>query len=397
MTRISWIKNESTFIRMEGGIQNIERVPVGIYEVEFSPLSGWSLTRTGDKFTFDYKLYNLQNEFVDYVVDSYNATSGNLGLLFTGVQGSGKTATAKVLANTFNLPIILVKSMGDNNSSLLSYLASFNFDCVYFFDEFEKQFNEKDPFILQLMDGVYNSEFRRIFLLTTNDLTVNRNLLSRPSRIRYVREFGNLPKDVVNEYLMNNLVDKSNLSDLLNYIDTLTIATIDIVKTITEEVNIHGVEKFLENKKSFNVQLAKYHYSVLIVDCYENDVTSGKFKLADFEEYIKLYQNQTEINDSFKERLKACSTDEEKQAIIDEKEEFNDKVDEVRRDRVDSEVMWARLKIGDSFYYGKVVKVVPSSDIVVTKDGRWYYFYKILNPNEKPSLYSPVEISYPIL
>ena len=397
MTRISWIKNESTFIRMEGGIQNIEKIPVGIYEINFSPVKGWFLTKTADKFTFDYKLYDLQNDFIDYAVTTYNSTTGNLGLLFTGVQGSGKTATAKVLANTFGLPIILVKSMGDNNDSLLSYLASFNFDCIYFFDEFEKQFSEKDPFILQLMDGVYNSEFRRIFLLTTNDLTVNRNLLSRPSRVRYVREFGNLPKDVVNEYLFSNLKDLSSLPDLLNYIDTLTIATIDIVKTITEEVNIHGVEKFLENKKSFNVQLAKYHYSVLFVDCYESDINNGQFKLADFEERIRLYQNQTEMMDSFKERIKSASTDEEKQAIEEERSEFRDMVDDVRRDRVDSEIMWARLKVGDPFYYGKVVRLLPSTDIVVTKDGRWYYFYKILNPNEKPSLYSPVEFNYPIL
>ena len=98
-------------------------------------------------------------------------------------------ATAKILANKFNLPVIVVKSFGENNTQLIEFLASFNFDCVFFFDEFEKNFSDKDSSILQIMDGVYTSEYRRIFLLTTNETNINDNLISRPSRLRYIRRF----------------------------------------------------------------------------------------------------------------------------------------------------------------------------------------------------------------
>jgi SpoVK/Ycf46/Vps4 family AAA+-type ATPase len=84
-------------------------------------------------------------------------------------KGSGKTVCAKILANKMELPVIIIKTWGEANQSMIEYLGSFNFDCVLFFDEFEKQFEEKDSTVLQIMDGVYNNtESRKIFLLTTN-------------------------------------------------------------------------------------------------------------------------------------------------------------------------------------------------------------------------------------
>ena len=70
---------------------------------------------------------------------------------------------------------------------MLKFLATqINFDCIFFFDEYEKEFRES---VLSFMDGVRNSQYRKIFLLTTNELEINNNLLGRPSRIRYVRSF----------------------------------------------------------------------------------------------------------------------------------------------------------------------------------------------------------------
>lgn len=67
-------------------------------------------------------------------------------------------------------------------------------------------------------------------------------MVGRPSRIRYVKEFGNLDLKVVNEYLDDALQVPEARQDLLDFIDSLTISTIDILKTIVNEVNIHGIE-----------------------------------------------------------------------------------------------------------------------------------------------------------
>lgn len=74
---------------------------------------------------------------------------------------------------------------GDTNGKLIKYLSTaIDFDCIFFFDEYEKEFKNSSD-VLSFMDGTYNSIYRKVFLLTTNELNVDPNLLGRPSRIRY--------------------------------------------------------------------------------------------------------------------------------------------------------------------------------------------------------------------
>ena len=389
MTRVSWIQSGSVYHRMEGDITNREKLTDGIYEVGLD-LSGWHLIRTGDKFVFDYKVYHLQRGFIDHIKKTYLNTKGNLGVLFNGTRGTGKTVTAKLLANELDLPIILVKSMGDNNPGLISYLSSFNFDCIFFFDEFEKQFNESDCSILQIMDGVYNSPYRKIFLLTTNDLSINENLLSRPSRIRYVREFGNLEKEIVEEFLNDELHNKEYKDDLIDYIDSLTISTIDILKAIVEEVNIHGVKDFLEYKKSFNVQSANYMYSTINASISTSDLEHEPYTIDVFIKELTSYKNRFELEQKFKMAMETASNDDEKDEIRDA---YYEQVR--RRAYFDYETVynqdkpWNKLKPGrDTFNGYTVIKVDIDKKVVVTKCGGALEFYFIENPNAKPSLYN---------
>ena len=387
MERISWIQSGSIYHRMEGEIRNFEKLTEGIYEVGLD-LSGWHLIRTGDKFIFPYKVYHLQRGFIDHIKRTYASTKNNLGVLFNGTRGTGKSVTAKLLANELNLPIIIVKSMGDQNPGLISYLSSFNFNCIFFFDEFEKQFSEGDCSILQIMDGVYTSEFRRVFLLTTNELSVNQNLLSRPSRIRYVREFGNLEKEIVEEFLDDELIDQSCRSALLDYIDSLTISTIDILKAIVEEVNIHGIDQFLAYRKSFNVQNAYYTYHTIEGSIDLDEVVKNKYNIDKFIAELKVYKSRYEIDQKYRTDLEAASSDEEREAIRDDYQNL------VRRHAYfDYETVyncdkpWNKLKPGDEFYGWDVCKVDIEKKVVVVQGATNIRFYYIENPDAKPSIY----------
>lgn len=389
MPRISWICTGSTYRRMEGDITNLDIIPNGIYEV-CCDLTGWYLVRTADSFIFNYKVYDLQRGFIDHVKKTYENTSGNLGVLFNGTRGTGKTVSAKVLANELNLPIVLVKSMGENNDGLISYLSSFNFDCIFFFDEFEKQFHEGDCSILQIMDGVYNSEYRKVFLLTTNELTINENLLSRPSRIRYVREFGNLEREVVEEYLDDNLKDVSGREDLLSYIDTLTISTIDILKAIVEEVNIHGIEAFLEIKKIFNVTIASYNYRTIRGYVSVESATNKEYGVNNFLTDVKNYKNRYDIRESYNRELEDAKTEEEHDAISAKYRPLLRYGSDLNYDYVDDEdKAWNRLvEKRDLFNNEMVIKVFLEQHVVITRYGDSFYFYYIENPEQKPSLYN---------
>ena len=394
MADLKWIKSGSRYNQVEGEIESVPAVPPGIYETELT-MSGWYLHKTADKFEFPYKLYDLQNDFLLHLKKTYECTTGNLGILFNGIRGTGKTVTAKVFANMLNLPIIIVKSMGDDNNGLISYLSSFNFDCIFFFDEFEKQFNENDCSILQFMDGVYSSNSRRIFLLTTNSLSVNENLLSRPSRIRYIREFGNLDEKVVREYLKDNLHDQEATEELIGYVDTLTISTIDILKTIVEEVNIHGIDQFLEIKKFFNVKTATYDYHMIRAYVRQNDIVqSGSYTIDDFLREKESWETRYERKAEMESQASLIKDEKERAEFISQWHKNNDRRASFDYDYVNADKQWDKhIPKKDLFNGEMVIRVDAQKRVIVTLYNNELYFYYIKDET-KPSLYNGYAYGY---
>lgn len=98
--------------------------------------------------------------------------------------------------------------------------------------------------------------------VTTNELEINNNLLGRPSRIRYVRSFGNLPEETTLELLNDILIDKDAIEPVLDLIRQMQIVTVDLVKALAQEVNIHGVDKIDLIRKNFNLEFSDFTYLV---------------------------------------------------------------------------------------------------------------------------------------
>ena len=256
-----WIRDGNTFMKGSATTKaHPEGLPKGIYEVKES-MTGYYLNRLGDSFVFNYKLYGINNEFIDHFVKTYNNTTGNLGVLFNGIKGTGKTVTAEELCNRLKLPVIIVKSCKGEDDMLEFLATQINFDCIFFFDEYEKEFKESSS-VLSFMDGVHNSQYRKVFLLTTNELEINDNLLGRPSRIRYVRSFGNLPEETTLELLNDILIDKGAIEPVLDLIRQMQIVTVDLVKALAQEVNIHGADKIDLIRKNFNLEFSDFTYLV---------------------------------------------------------------------------------------------------------------------------------------
>lgn len=256
-----WIQDGNTFMKGSATTKaHPEGLPKGIYEVRES-MTGYYLNKLGDSFVFNYKLYGINNEFIDHFIKTYNNTTGNLGVLFNGIKGTGKTVTAEELCNRMGLPVIIVKSCKEVNDMLKFLATQINFDCIFFFDEYEKEFRESSA-VLSFMDGVHNSQYRKIFLLTTNELEINDNLLGRPSRIRYVRSFGNLPEETTLELLNDILIDKDAVEPVLDLIRQMQIITVDLVKALAQEVNIHGKGKIDMIRKNFNLEFSDFTYFV---------------------------------------------------------------------------------------------------------------------------------------
>lgn len=363
---IVWLKNGRVLKQVDDTIQVIDTLPKRVYTMNFDPdRHEIFLEDFADEFHFDFKIYGMESKLIEHIMTTFENATSNLGILFNGVKGTGKTITAKIIANKTKLPVILINAP---YPGLADFISKINSPCVLFFDEFEKNFDTgkgHDLELLSIMDGVFNSPYRRVFLLTTNKLYINENFIGRPSRIRYKKSFGNLSTDVIMEYLNDCLEDKSRVQEVLTFIDSLAISTIDILKSIVEELNIHKCS--INDFKNFiNVEQAQYSYSVQ----YSYYNASEENSVAIFRD--TLAKVGTKDKDS-----------EGKEYTLDE-----DDLD-IYRGRVSSMTAAGLLRPGDPFGgYGLVVEPLTADGILVTEtgDGDRYYF-KILNLENRPSLY----------
>lgn len=349
-----WLNDGRTYKQIEDGVQLIPVLPKRVYNMCIDAFERIYLEEYAEDFKFEFKVYGLETRFINHVMTTFRNTSGNLGILLNGTKGTGKTVCAKILANQMNLPVIIVPR---NLKGLQGFVSKISSDVILFFDEFEKSFDRNDSTILTIMDGVYNSGHRKIFLLTTNQLYINDNLLGRPSRIRYKKTFGNLSAETIKEYLDDNLIDKSKSAQILQYVDSLSISTIDILKSIVEEVNIHKCD-VSEFKKWINVEQAKYSWKFWCKRIDSDEDEYGVYTLEDFKRDLK----------------------------------------ETPRDKLDSKSIWQSstntnssvefMHEGENFYYGSITQPLSTDNFMVLEDeDNSIYYLQILNIDKKPSLY----------
>lgn len=278
-----WILDNGIFYPISGNskIYTLPGRGKGIFELvkNSDPRSGrLGLHKLSDSFEFGFKIYEtggiISNDKI-YTLwnnEEFKDTKKNLGVIFNGAKGTGKTICAKLLCNQVGLPVIIVNHSYDG--AILDFIPNLSFEAAILIDEAEKTFcsDEDSHVLLKLIDGVYNKT-RKLYILTTNHLTVNDNLLGRPGRIRYIQEFGNLPKITVEQYIDDNLKNPSLKDEVFNLVDSLSISTIDILKTIIEEVNLLG--RIDESSNSLlNVPRNAYTFDAVIFHNYSLDNVS---------------------------------------------------------------------------------------------------------------------------
>ena len=365
-----WLKNGRVLNQVEDSVSLVKDLPAKIYTVQLNPRTNeLYLEEYADAFHFDFKVYGMETQLINHIMKTFENTTGNLGILFNGVKGTGKTITAKLIANKMKLPIILVNNAYDGLPDFISKICC---DCILFFDEYEKTFKKDatDKGILSIMDGVFNSPYRRISLLTTNSLYINENMIGRPSRIRYRKTFGNLQPEVIQEYLDDNLKDKKYTKEIIEFIDSLAISTIDILKAIVDELNIHDIP-LASFKNFFNVEAAKYSWNLKVKAIYNSDdEEDGEYTVEKFKKDLNRVGKKEK-------------NDDDKEYIV---REYHIGVNS-RKANTSSNVIY--MQIGNTFgSYGSITQTLNEDNILVTEDDYGCkYFIKVTNIGNKPSLY----------
>lgn len=243
-----------------------------IYVIKHKEILGFYLLEKQEKFDFPYKIYDLENNFIDRIIKSYKSFDSNMGILLYGIKGTGKSVTAKMVCNKLHLPAVLIENDVKDLIGVEEFINNIPQEFVLFIDEYEKKYGYNDDAMLSIMDGSSSSKYKRLFIFTTNSIYVNDNLLSRPSRIRYIKKYGSLDLSIINEIIDDTLQIKDKKNDIIKFCNQLQIVTVDILKSIISEVNL-----FNESPQSFE-DIFNVNKSIQKYDVYEIDEV-GNFEL----------------------------------------------------------------------------------------------------------------------
>jgi SpoVK/Ycf46/Vps4 family AAA+-type ATPase len=243
-----WVQSANNFALREVS-QQMSVLPRGVYKIMVDPYENLYLSHIQEKFTFPYKVYGIERSFIDRVKKSWKYTTGNMGVVLNGLKGTGKTVTAEIICNEVELPVIIVPF---HHAKLVSFLNDIQQDVIILIDEYEKIYDGYKTSLLSIMDGALNTQHRMMFLMTTNDLDIDRNLLQRPSRVRYVKMFTDMSLEVIMEVVDDLLEYEEYREETIQFISELPIITMDLVKSVIQEVNIHQQTPYVF-KEVFNV------------------------------------------------------------------------------------------------------------------------------------------------
>lgn len=228
---------------------NIEKLGGSFWMVDYNQDLGYHLVKQ-PSMSLPSKVYGHNTSNSDKIFDTFKLDVGRTtGVMLQGEKGTGKTLTAtevclKAVAEGY--PVILIQSEF-YGTGFNDFMSSIQEPCVVFIDEFEKVFKKQDAIdsTLMLLDGAIKTH--KLYLLTSN-ISLNSSdrmefLTNRPSRVKYVFEYGSVSKEVIAEYLQDNLHYPVYTDDVYSLQRNFKLFTIDMLKAIVVEINRFGDSK----------------------------------------------------------------------------------------------------------------------------------------------------------
>ncbi len=233
------IVKEGNKISIKGNVEILKELKSGNYLLVFNEKKEeFDLFEQPD-FKIPEKIYGKELQIADKYVDTFKKRKGKpLGIWLSGRKGTGKSLTAQLTCIKSELPVIIInqKHVGEK---FYSFIASLNFPCVIFIDEFEKIYPEEEDqeTFLSILDGTLSSN--KMFIFTTNTTRISQYLKNRPGRIFYAKDYANLDKETVDEIIDDLLDNKEEKFDLKTVLLILGQISVDVLISIIEEMNMY--------------------------------------------------------------------------------------------------------------------------------------------------------------
>lgn len=168
---------------------------------------------------------DLWKDFEEEVGEVSEDKRKKTSALLYGPPGNGKTHLIKYLATKHKLPIMIFTLSPDwTNHDLLLIFSQIPKRCIVLFEDFDNYFDGRScvlggdnknikftfDIILNGLDGVYTTHENVVFIMTVNDINkVDDALKNRPSRFKFVREFGNPDIEVRRKILGSEIAEEA--------------------------------------------------------------------------------------------------------------------------------------------------------------------------------------------
>lgn len=249
------IQENNLYYFKQTSLKEVKSLPKGLYILEDNEI----LKKTEENLNIPNKIYGDTEELVERYLNTFKKIDKNVGVLLTGLKGSGKSVMAKLIGQHY--PCITVSKYFDN---LLSFLDDINQEVVVIFDEFEKTYDtkEKQNGLLPILDGVFKS--KKLFVLTANTDDLNEFILNRASRIRYHKVFEGLSIELIEKISEDLLDDKENLEELIELCKVLGEVSTDNLIELINEMNLYN-ETARESLKHLNIKAENHRYEVVLL------------------------------------------------------------------------------------------------------------------------------------
>lgn len=246
------IKDGNIYSVMQGNSFDIqEQLPTKIFILGISKNGYFLEEEQNSKFNLVDKFYGEIENQTNRIISTFKIFERNLGVLFSGPKGLGKSLTIRNVCEKCikdGIPVILIK---ENLGNITDFIQKIVQPCVIVFDEFEKIYqndmrNNKDDIntqndMLDLFDSSLSG--KKLFLLSCNDCNkISEFLLARPGRIHYHFKFERIKIDEIREYCNDNLKKEySNIIEDICYLSTqISNFSYDMLKAVVFEINNYG-------------------------------------------------------------------------------------------------------------------------------------------------------------
>lgn len=263
------------FLKLENTVKYVEadsvddlklskEVPVGVWKLSCAQYVGFYLEETEIKLSHG-KIYGDAQDIADHVAEAFekNDPNKNLGVLFSGEKGLGKTLTTRLILEKFydKKPIIIISEYINGMANFISKFKG----CVILMDEFEKFTGgntdsedenslTKQESLLSIFDGNTGCSGNLFLLTVNNTYKLNENLKSRPGRMRYHYKFTSENATVVRNYCNDNLNNKEIIEDVVETLGSAGFVSMDILSSFVDELNKFPDKKPSEVLKYFNIE-----------------------------------------------------------------------------------------------------------------------------------------------